>query len=159
MRTIFLSCLLFVACLMPASAEDRRYVSSPNDGYLNLREGPGVDNPIIMRMLNGEEVTVIRRSGSWGFVEHESGETGWASTKYLVRQPRAASTPRLMVVRSISDGYLNLRTGPGTRFRIVREMYNGETVRILERSGSWVRVRHQSGDVGWASRKYMVRAR
>ena len=58
-------------------------------------------------------------------------------------------------VHSPGDGFLNLRTGPGTGYAIVREMYNGQTVRILERKGSWVRVRHSSGATGWASAKYL----
>ncbi|HHS93831.1 MAG TPA: SH3 domain-containing protein [Rhodobacterales bacterium] len=72
----------------------------------------------------------------------------------------AASLPaqaETLVVRSPGDGYLNLRTGPGTRYRIIRRMYNGSKVDVLEQAGNWVRVRHQSGDVGWASLKYLKR--
>jgi len=59
--------------------------------------------------------------------------------------PAAAETK---YVYSPSDGYLNLRTGPGTGFDVIRQMRNYSAVEILERSGTWARVRHESGDTG-----------
>lgn len=154
MRMLFLSMVLVAISMAPAPAADVRYVYSPSDGFLNLRTGPGTRYDIIREMYNGDRVRVVEYAGSWVRVVHQSGVRGWASAKYLVRRD-AARPGRTRYVFSPNDGYLNLRTGPGTRYRIVREMYNGEYVEILEWSGNWVRVRHESGATGWASARFL----
>ena len=131
---------------------DQRVVNSPGDGYLNLRTGPGSGFAIIGPMPHGSIVEVLENAGGWVRVQHESGAVGWAFQKYL--SPIAAG-PQYRRVIWTSDGYLNMRTGPGTRYDIIMPMYTGAWVEMLEVAGSWARVRHESGAVGWASAKYL----
>jgi N-acetylmuramoyl-L-alanine amidase len=130
-------------------------VNAPRDGFLNLRTGPGTRYRVIRRMRHGSRVNVLARSGRWAKVRHQSGAVGWCYRPYLVQPARAGNNWRQ--VYSPGDGYLNLRTGPGTRYRIIRRMYNGEQVKLLARRGRWFKVRHQSGAVGWAYGAYLVR--
>jgi SH3 domain protein len=44
---------------------------------------------------------------------------------------------------------LNLRTGPGTQYRIVGVLKTGDAVNILERSESWTKVRVEGSKEGW----------
>ena len=148
----FLICVALMAATF-ANA-DTRIVNSPGDGFLNLRTGPGSGFAIIMPMQHGTSVNVLEDAGSWVRVQHESGATGWAFEEYL---RSAGVVGSYMKVAWTSDGFLNLRTGPGTGFAIIRPMYTGAWVEVLEQSGNWVRVRHDfTGDVGWAYRKYLV---
>ena len=141
---------LFLA--LPALAE-MRIVNSPGDGYLNLRTGPGSQFDIILPMTHGSTVDILETKGSWSRVRHEqTGATGWAFRKHLA--PLQAGVPTKFVY-SPGDGYLNLRTGPGSSFAIVQRMYNGDSVEIVERKGGWVRVFHQSGATGWCFEKYL----
>ncbi|MGP6086602.1 SH3 domain-containing protein [Antarctobacter jejuensis] len=48
------------------------------------------------------------------------------------------------------DGYLNLRTGPSVQYHVLGKMPHGSKVKLLNAPGKWVKVRHQSGLVGWA---------
>ncbi len=50
---------------------------------------------------------------------------------------------------------LNLRTGPGTSFRIVAAIETGDAVEVLERRESWTRVRIRDGDEGWIPAGYL----
>ena len=53
------------------------------DAGVNIRSGPGVDNPIVGGAALGETVTATGNvSGDWTEVEHD-GITGWASTDRL----------------------------------------------------------------------------
>ena len=61
-----------------------------------------------------------------------------------------------LIVNSPGDGFLNLRKGPGTSYEILMPMYNGAHVEVLGASGSWLQVRHPSGTIGWAHRRYLV---
>ncbi|MDF0600744.1 SH3 domain-containing protein [Psychromarinibacter sp. C21-152] len=137
-----------------AAQAETMMVNSPNDGFLNLRTGPGNGYQIIMQMPHSSLLETLERSGNWLRVRHESGYEGWAYRKYMVRYD---PTPNLYRVYSPNDGFLNLRTGPGTRFAIITPMYNGTEVRILEWSGKWVRVQTEYGQQGWAYSSYLVK--
>ncbi|MDQ2094491.1 SH3 domain-containing protein [Rhodalgimonas zhirmunskyi] len=149
------SILLSLSLFLTAAHAETRIVNSPGDGFLNLRTGPGSGFEIVTHMSHGTTVEVLEVKGSWARVRHElTGKQGWAFRKYLVLESRGSAVRE---VWSPGDGYLNLRSGPGSDFQIMRRMYNGERVEILERKGNWVRVRHQSGVRGWAYSKYLRR--
>jgi len=147
----FIATFMLIGFAVAAQAETLR-VHAPGDGFLNLRTGPGGGYAIVMQMDHGSYLDTLETAGNWVRVRHESGATGWAYRKHMRMIP-AYTTER--IVSSPSDGFLNLRTGPGTSFAILREMYNGESVWILERKGGWVRVQHSSGAKGWAFEKYL----
>jgi len=132
-------------------------VHAPQYGSLNLRSGPGTQYHIIKSMPHGTHVTRIKRSGNWIKVRLSSGHKGWASASYLVKPGAAQGGYAVWAVVQSYDGCLNLRKGPGTGYHIIKEMYNGERVKILAYSGKWVKVRHKaSGKVGWAHGAYLV---
>lgn len=66
-----------------SSAESHLKVNSPNDGYLNLRTGPSSKHQIVRQMKHGSRASVLGRSGDWLQIQHDSGSTGWAHSKYL----------------------------------------------------------------------------
>jgi SH3 domain protein len=49
---------------------------------------------------------------------------------------------------------LNLRTGPGTEFRILAGLKTGDAVELLERTEHWTRVRHGELE-GWIPEGYL----
>jgi uncharacterized protein YgiM (DUF1202 family) len=152
-RRFFILSATAVSVIGAPSFADTMLINSPGDGFLNLRTGPGSNFDVIRKMYHGSRVETLETSGNWVRVRHESGAVGWTFAKYLAR-PSAGSYH----VYSPGDGYLNLRTGPGTKFDIIRRMYNGEDVRILEVSGAWARVKHyDSGATGWCSTKFLQR--
>ncbi len=44
---------------------------------------------------------------------------------------------------------LNLRTGPGTQYRILGVLATGDSVEILSRSDTWTQIRGKGGVEGW----------
>jgi len=152
MRAFFLSIVFAIAAAVAAAGE-MRMVNSPGDGFLNLRTGPGSGFAILLAMDHGSLVEVLEVSGKWSRVRHDdSGAEGWAFSRHLA--PFEAGVA-MKFVYSPGDGFLNLRTGPGSGFAIVRRMFNGDAVEIVERKGGWVRVYHQSGETGWCYEAYL----
>ncbi|MBP3371872.1 MAG: SH3 domain-containing protein [Clostridia bacterium] len=49
------------------------------------------------------------------------------------------------------DGYVNIRTGPGTGYDVISQLYNGEVVRILYESddGRWGQIVFNTREFGW----------
>ena len=60
-----------------------------------------------------------------------------------------------LIVDDPKDGWLNLRSGPGTSYRVLQRMDNGLRVEEVERRGNWSSVVLPSGVMGWSYRKYM----
>ena len=51
---------------------------------LNIRKGPGTDQPIVGKAAHGEEVTVVSRTNDqWWLVRSKDGEEGYANAQYL----------------------------------------------------------------------------
>lgn len=50
---------------------------------------------------------------------------------------------------------LNVRSGPGTGYRVVDTLYQGEAVDVNRCSGGWCQIEH-SGPDGWVSSRYLT---
>ena len=54
------------------------------ESNLNIRRGPGTDQPIVGKAAKGETVTVINKtSEQWWLVRSKDGEEGYAHSQYL----------------------------------------------------------------------------
>lgn len=124
---------------------------------LNLRTGPGTHYDVITSIPNGTYVTKIKQNGGWVKVHLPSGHAGWVAGQYLKQAGGHGGGYAVWAVVQSYDGCLNLRTGPGDGYQIIKVMMNGEKVEILGSSGKWRKVRHvHSGKVGWAHSAYLV---
>jgi uncharacterized protein YgiM (DUF1202 family) len=51
---------------------------------LNIRKGPGTDQPIVGKAAHGEVITLVSRSSDqWWMVRTEDGEEGYSYAQYL----------------------------------------------------------------------------
>lgn len=125
---------------------------------LNMRSGPGTEYHVIKSLPHGSHVTKIKQHGGWVKVHLASGHAGWVAAQYVkpAHGGHGGGYAVWAVVHSY-DGCLNLRTGPGDGYQIIKVMMNGDKVEILGASGKWRKVRHKaSGKVGWAHGAYLV---
>ncbi|WP_425052930.1 SH3 domain-containing protein [Psychromarinibacter sp. S121] len=63
--------------------------------------------------------------------------------------PTGPSAARYTSVVWPSEGKLDLRSGPGDDFAVLRGMERGDWVAVIEKDGPWVMVEHESGVTGW----------
>ena len=156
-RRVFLSLTLATIAMLtlpaPANAETLHVVDT-NDGYLNLRSGPGTNYGIVQRMYGGTAVNAGARSGNWRQVFLPDGRSGWASERFLTLRYYQERYYDHFVAPT-NDGYLNLRSGPGTGYGIIQRMYAGQGLVRVGTQGNWYRVRLPDGTTGWAHSRYM----
>ena len=50
---------------------------------------------------------------------------------------------------------INMRTGPGTQYRILKALASGDKVSRLDSSGDWIQVRTPEGLEGWVPGGYL----
>ena len=54
------------------------------EGNLNIRKGPGTDQPVVGKAAKGEIITLISKSGDqWWLVKTNDGEQGYSYAQYL----------------------------------------------------------------------------
>jgi hypothetical protein len=65
---------------MAAGSKAKVMTESSN---LNIRKGPGTDQPIVGKAAHHEIITVISQSNDWSLVKTDNGEEGYVYSRYL----------------------------------------------------------------------------
>ncbi|HEY0735841.1 MAG TPA: SH3 domain-containing C40 family peptidase [Herpetosiphonaceae bacterium] len=122
----------------------------------NLRSGPSIGSQRLGKLVQGQTVRLLGRSGEWYQVETKNGTTGWIHGE-LVNVNAAASKSLTVVnpavamakVGTTTDANVNLRTGPSTDYKVITKLPTGISLEVLGSQGGWVRVATPKGTVGW----------
>lgn len=67
---------------VPAGTAGQSARVTLTSGYLNIRSGPSINDPVIGMAPNGATLRIIERAGDWYNVEYK-GVTGFANANYL----------------------------------------------------------------------------
>ena len=104
----------------------------------------------------GEYVSDNDYTGSFGDTGWgTTGNGGWGGTNTYVPDASIKDADEVLNVNAAvrsSDGYANLRWGPGTNYNTMGKIYNGTTVWALEKNGSWIRCATADGRIGYISK-------
>jgi hypothetical protein len=76
-------------------------------------------------------------------------------TSLAVTAPEKVEEP-ILDMRKVVASRVNMRNGPGTRFDVITTLNRDEEVEVLRGAdGGWVRLRTQSGRVGWMAERLL----
>lgn len=130
----FLVFWLFLAGL--ASAE----MVSVSVDSANIRSMPGLEGSlVILQAPLYYPLLVNEDKGEFLRVEDYLGREGWIA--------KSVVDPTAGVVVKVPRA--NVRSGPGTNTSILFAASQGVTFQVLEDRGKWLKVRHESGRIGW----------
>lgn len=124
---------------------------STNGSPLTVRSGPGTGFASIDALSNGAVIGYTDFVNGW----YEIDGGGWVSSSWVVEGAIGGGGdgdggmdggPDTVTVVT-NGGTLAVRTGPGTGFGIISELFNGETVSVVGSSGSW----YEIAGGGWIS--------
>lgn len=167
--------LVFALQAQPALASARvapyaqaatNFVVTINVNRLNVRQGPGVQYPVVAKLTQGTRVNVTSQSdaGDWYRVALANGAEGWIAASYAVRAdgssapqvPTAPTTATTTSAPAASDNTvtanptayttparINIRRGPGTNYPVATSVAAGTAMEILalNPAGNWYQVR------------------
>jgi uncharacterized protein YgiM (DUF1202 family) len=137
--------LIVFFLLLSTAAAHAKMVSIAGD-LVNMRSGPGKNYPVIWELGKGYPLKVLETKGDWIKVVDYEEDSGWVF-KTLVNR-----NPHLIVKKKI----VNIRSGPGTKYKIIRKAQNGVVFQTLKRQDGWVKVRHEEENVvGWVKRSLL----
>jgi SH3-like domain-containing protein len=138
--------LLSVFFLSPAYAK----MKSINGEKVQLRSGPGTKYSAKWEYGDGFPLRVLTQKGSWVKVKDFENDTGWVFKKYLTSKPHL-----IVKVNKGKKKKVNIRSGPGTRYKTVGKAYYGVVFETLEQKKGWAKVKHESGLTGWIKRSLL----
>jgi len=117
---------------------------------VNLRKGPSTQYPIIWELGKGFPLRVVTSKGNWLKVSDFESDVGWIYKNLVSRKPYL-----IVNKNKNSKARINIRSGPGTNYKIVGQAEYGVVFETLQRGEGWVKVRHDTGLTGWVKRSLL----
>lgn len=133
--------LMVLFFLFSAAAAQAEMVSVAGP-KVNMRSGPGKNHAVLWELGNGFPLKVIGRQGNWLKVEDFEKDTGWIYKSLVNRKPHLI----------VKKERVNIRSGPGTKYRIVGQANYGVVLKTMKTGKGWVKIQHENGLSGWVER-------
>jgi len=113
-----------------------------------LRKGPGATYPVIRTIPRDTKINVVAKDGSWLKVESKFGrETGYIdshSARLIAERPRSRTFAGPGAY--ITTGEVNLREGPGTKYKVLHRIPKDTKINVVRIEGDWLRVESKTGN-------------
>ena len=139
--------------------------------FLNVRSGHGTSYPVIFVLTQNSKVSLLEKNSGWYKVS-ANGKEGWVAANYIkvtstastTAATTAATTAKATTATTASSNlgtctitadYLYVRSGPGTKYAVVGGLGYGKTVQVLEKNGSWIKVKLSDSKSGWVYSSYV----
>lgn len=94
---------------------------------LNVRKGPGTNNPIVVKLKKGDSLEVFEESDGWWRI----GAGRWVSKSFV------QINFETLLGRIVSPTGANIRKGPGTQHVVVDVAPNGVFTDLIDMNGEW----------------------
>ena len=137
---ILLLVLLSTAIRSPICVAEIVSVKVPK---ANVRSGPGTKYDVRWSVGKFFPLRVLAKKGNWYRVKDFEGDIGWVYQKL---------TSKIAAV-VVKVRRANVRSGPGTGYRVRFKAERGSAFRLIKKTGNWIHVKHLDGDDGWIYQK------
>jgi cell wall-associated NlpC family hydrolase len=107
---------------------------------VNVRSKPNLDADVLTRLAEETRVEVLEEGDGWCKIQYE-GTAGWVNRTYLSIKNGPTA---IMMADDV-----NLRSKPDTDAEVMKKLYEGEKVNVLDRTGNWFKVKTLNGETGW----------
>ena len=141
--------VLLISLLFSISSAFAKMVSVVGDN-VNLRSGPGTKYSVKWKYGSGFPLKVLEERGGWLKVEDFEGDSGW-----LYEKLTSQNGHMIVKVHKNQNTKINIRSGPGTKYKIVGKAYYGVVFKTIKQQNGWAQVKHDSGLEGWIKRSLL----
>ena len=141
-RWITMAGLVLASTQLPAQAAE---MVSIKGSVVNMRSSPGTGSQVLWELERGYPLQVLQRKGSWLQVKDFENDKGWVARALTDHIPHH-------IVKSRTA---NIRSGPGTNYRIVGKAERYDLMRTRGAKSGWVRVEGGDGIKGWISKRLL----
>ena len=128
--------LLSFALLVSAQAAERMSVKV---GIANVRSAPDKKSEVVWQVTKYHPFQTLKKKGGWYQCKDFEGDIGWIYKSLL---------SQVATVVTIKEN-CNVRSGPGTKSRVLFIVDREVPLKVLKRQGRWLHIAHEDGDKGW----------
>ncbi len=107
----------------------------------NIRSGPATTYKVLWQIEKYHPVDVIKKKGNWYQFKDFESDSGWIHKSLLSNMATV-----------ITKKNCNIRSGPGTKYKIAFTTEKGIPLKIIEKKEKWLHVQHADGDKGWINK-------
>jgi SH3-like domain-containing protein len=109
---------------------------------VNVRNAPSTSADILFQAHFGYPVEVQKTKGSWVQIRDWEGNTGWVYYPLINR--------KVQTVLVVPDR-VNIRKGPGLKYKVVEQAEGGMIYKLFEEKGKWVKIGYylENEEIGW----------
>jgi D-alanyl-D-alanine carboxypeptidase len=143
-----------------ASAQDEEVAAAAagfyqTTAYVNFRTGPGTDYGVI-RVLPPQSPLQAVGPESGAFLKmSNNGTIGWVHRDFVTSGNGGSSDMPVSLGYKTTSAYVNMRSGPGTGYSVIRTLPQGTTVEVFDNfQGNFQRVGYAQ-QLGWVSLDYL----
>jgi uncharacterized protein YraI len=169
-KLLSLTAFLITLLSAPSFFSDAVHAQSTRGTYTTtadvpLRAGPGTNHPVITTLPKDIKINVVAKEGYWLKVESKhGGKSGYIDEKFARPETTAqTSPPKPTTTASAAGSYrtlkdVDLRDGPGTKYKTVATLPAGIKVNVVRAEGDWLRVESKKGGKpGYVEKKSVER--
>jgi len=148
---LFILILLFSPSLpIPFVFSEGKQTAYITVSTLNVREGPGLNHPIVGEVNQGETYQVTATKDEWVEIILDQGKKGWVAS-WLV-ELKAVEKKNMALYRiSPTIEALNVRSGPSTSFSTIAQLSQDKSYFALEEQGDWIKIQLSEEFSGWVA--------
>ena len=140
-------------------AKSKSYTAYVSKNNTVLHTGPAISFTSRGKLNRGAKVTVLSHGSAFDYVSTSKGKGYIRNTHLTGSKPAAAKTKtaasKAAHIKNPRNRTVNLRTGPGKKYKVVAEYRPGTRVTILKRGSAWFKVK-VGGRTGYIMRKYIA---
>lgn len=119
--------------------------------FLNLRQSPSLDAPVLGIYYNGAACTVLATIDGWYFVSID-GKQGFFRSEFIQINGGKSG---VAVVRTGNSGKLNLRSAPRSDASVLAQYANGTSVTVLLKGNTYWKVQVE-GRTGYMESRFLT---
>jgi len=105
----------------------------------NIRSGPGTNHDILWKVEKYHPLFILKKTNVWYYFRDFEADEGW------IHESLVNKTPTVITKSDTA----NIRSGPGTKNKILFSVDKGIPFKILKKKGKWIHIQHADGDKGW----------
>lgn len=119
---------------------------------INIRKGPGTSYAVITQTKAGYAYPILQKSGDWVKAQLHNGQTGWIKKSLLViRADNTGTVSRAGKQQIMITGkVVNVRSGPGTNFKILTKVELNEKYDLIDGKNGWYKIQVNKTQ-GWVT--------
>jgi N-acetylmuramoyl-L-alanine amidase len=138
---------------------------------LVVRSGPNTKYSVIGGLRSNEKVSILSLQSGWYKINFKTGvgyvAQSYIKTNYMVanqsdskNEDTTIGDSNNTVTGEVFVGYttataLNVRSGPSTVHNVVKVLFKGEEVVVLESQKDWLKI-SKNNSIGWVSSEYII---